>query len=255
MFFYLYDQFVSDPKHDTARQRVEARLIELGINGRIERLTPVRNIKELIKMGLKQEAHTVVVVGGDETFLRTMNIIANKDAALAYIPFRSDTGIAKLLGIPDTMAACDILSRRIVSKMPLLRVNQNYALSTVVVPTTPPDLNIECDGEFTLSTSRQHSLLISNLEDITAQQPDNEQTVQHTTIRLQFSNPTHGKSSRKKNPIAAASAITAQQIKLSHTNSPVSVTLDNLTTLKTPLSISRIPEKLKVIVGKNRTIL
>jgi len=48
MFFYLYDAVVLDKKFSGLLERIESRIIELGINGRVERLTPLRNMKVAI---------------------------------------------------------------------------------------------------------------------------------------------------------------------------------------------------------------
>ena len=47
MYFYFYDTFVSDKKNEQLLGKIENRLIELGINGRTEKLTVLKNMKEL----------------------------------------------------------------------------------------------------------------------------------------------------------------------------------------------------------------
>lgn len=245
MFFYLYDAFVSEPKNESTRSQVEARLIELGINGRVERLSPLKNIKELLRSGVKQEAHTIVVVGDDSTFLRAMNIVAGYDVALGYIPFDSKTGVAKVLGIPDTFAACDILSRRIISTAPLLKVNQNYVFNAVTVESLPSDLQIDCDKNFTVSSSQGHTLRIANLDDIGDEQAD------HSLVTVELLEPSTGRK-RNVEPVVS-SLVSATQLKItSRTGTPV--LLDGITQLKTPLTVTRQPNKVKVIVGKHRLI-
>ena len=62
MYFYFYDTFVSDKKNEQLLGKIENRLIELGINGRTEKLTVLKNMKELIEDAIKKGAHTIVAV-------------------------------------------------------------------------------------------------------------------------------------------------------------------------------------------------
>ncbi|MBI2415925.1 MAG: hypothetical protein HYV33_04695 [Candidatus Kerfeldbacteria bacterium] len=256
MFFYVYDAFALEPKHEGGLTRIENRIIELGINGRVEKLTPLRNLKSVIDTGIKSEAHTIVIVGGDETFLRSINIVAAHNIVLGYIPFATTSVCAPLLGISDTIEACNILSRRIVKPFDLAKANQNYfwACATIAHGSA---VTIRCNDNFTISSRWPESQIrIDNLGNIFQSQlsrqhisPASRGTV---TVDIQASQ----KNNRwfKKHSQKDHTEIVVQRVVINHCNQPVAVVLDQVTTIKTPVTITVKPKQLQLIVGKDRWI-
>ncbi len=257
MFFYFYDSFVLNNKNEATLTRVESRIIELGINGRVEKLAPLRNMKELLQDGIKRGAHTVVVVGDDATFLRTVNIVAGQDIVLGYIPFGKESALAKVFGIPDTFEACNILSRRIIKELNVGKANKNYFLTSAKLEHTD-GLQITCDEQFTVSGRIQPtSCHIHNLGNILSS-PVKEALIDTTNNKLVLDmQPNTKKRSLlgRKNSSSSAtggSTLLVRKAELRHEHEPIAVTLDNATTIKTPVTISVRPKQLKVIVGKER---
>jgi len=62
-YFYLYDTFTSERAHAGTLVRIENALTDLGIQGRVGRLTILKSAKDLIDSAIKDGADTVVAVG------------------------------------------------------------------------------------------------------------------------------------------------------------------------------------------------
>lgn len=253
MFFYLYDAVVLDKKYATLLDRIEGRIIELGINGRIERLTPLRNIKELIEHGIKNGAHTVVVVGSDQTFLRALQVTAQHDVAVGFLPFGA-SALGPLFGVADPMDGCNALSRRITKQLALGKANQTYFL-TEVTAELPPGTKITCDGQWSIITQTETTtLLLANLGHILGggvEAPVIYDTHQlHLTLQPR-SQPT---GFLRKQIANHPTSVRVHKLTIEHSAVAVSVLLDQTTTLKSPVSFSLKAKAIKVIVGKQRLL-
>ena len=64
MYHYIYDSFLSDKRYENEISQIEARILGLGINGRVDKLTILKNLKEIVEDGIKKGAETLVVMGG-----------------------------------------------------------------------------------------------------------------------------------------------------------------------------------------------
>lgn len=259
MFFYFYDSFVSDKKHEDELNKAENRLIELGINGRIEKLSVLKNAKELIEDGIKKGAHTVVAVGDDATLIRVINIVADKDVKVGFIPMKSGCKFAKIIGINDPLEACNIISKRLVKKINLGKANQNYFISSLCIPEVE-DIKIECDGKYKISLRElSNKLCIYNLGDFLETKTQNGWKV--FTSKASYLNvvvsPENAKGLGgllKKSNDGKESVFPAKKIKIESSGKSLPVVLDNQTTIKTPITVSIKPKKVELIVGKERMI-
>src|SRR3989344_7026326 len=129
MYLYLYDSFLNNKKFSNTLARIETRLTDLGIGGKICRISPLRNIKELILDEIRNGVKTVVVVGDDKTLNQIVNGVAKYDITVGLIPIGPDNRIAQTLGIPEGQKACDVLAARIIEKIDLGKINETYFLS------------------------------------------------------------------------------------------------------------------------------
>lgn len=162
MYYYIYDTFLNDKKYERILATVETRLTDLGISGKIGRLTPFTNARGLIRDEVKRGAHTVVAVGNDETIAKIIDGIGDASITLGIIPVGPGCRIAKALGIPEGEEACTVLSRRIAQKIDLGTVNGHFFLSHVRMP--GGKLSIEGDGSYRLTSLIEDcDVVVSNL--------------------------------------------------------------------------------------------
>ncbi|MFA6475263.1 MAG: hypothetical protein WCV88_03630 [Patescibacteria group bacterium] len=239
MFFYLYDNFVLDKKYTGILDHMEARVIELGINGRVEKLLPLRNMKELIEHGIKQGAHTVVVVGNDHTFLRALQVVAQYDCSMGFLPF-GETKLGAWFGVTDALDGCDTLSRRITKQLPLGKANQIYFLITATA-ILPINTQLMCNNKWTISTQTEAVACSITIFDQT-----------HIKLFIKPIGQTGGLFRKAKT--YHPTELVVERLALEHPGQSLPVTLDGVTVVKTPVIITAKPKAIKVIVGKHRQL-
>ncbi len=252
MFFYLYDSFVLDKKYAPILDRIEGRIIELGINGRVEKLTALRNIKELIEQGIKAGAHTVVVVGNDQTFLRALQVVAQHNCALGFLPI-GDNKLGAVFGITDPLEGCNTLSRRITKQLPLGKANQTYFL-TQVTADFPAGTHLRCNEQWNLITQTEHThCTIANLGSLgesTVQYHLPEQAQLDLVLEPQAPPSSWLRKAKRLHP----TTVTIHKVTIDHPEHAVAVRLDDTTVIKSPVTFSVKPKAIKIIVGKQRKI-
>ncbi len=248
MYYYLFDSAISEKKYHSVINRIEFRIIELGINGRMDRLSILKNKRELIETAIKRGAETVVIVGDDAAVARAVSIVAPYKVTLGIIPVGEQLTIAKALGIPPGEAACDMLSRRIIRTVDLGKVNDQYFLFSLDIPAQ--EVTVECDGHYRISLlGGPRPFSICNftpddggvscapddgvLEAIIQEQP------QGWALFRKFSQ--HGES-----------VFPIRKAKITCRGESIPLTLDKQIVVKTPATVEVAPHKLRVIVGKDR---
>lgn len=247
MYLYLYDSFLNHSKFQKILNKIENRLTDLGIFGKVCRLSPFQGPFEPINDQIKKGIKTIVIVGNDYTVTQIINHLVNKtDLTLGIIPLGDPNQIATTLGIPRGELACDILSRRKIEKIDLGKANHSYFFHSAKV--SSKKLQLECDDSYLLTIPGQVSLEIYNFLINTKQLGSPQDGVLDTLIE-----PKDWKNrflkflySSQKNTI-----LHPKKIKIISPE-PVPVMIDNQKNLETPITIEIIPQKLTVIVGKNR---
>lgn len=162
MYYYLYDSFLADRKYERVLAAVESRLTDLGISGKIGRLTPFTNARGLIRDEVRRGVQTIVVVGNDDTVAKVVSGIDEAKLTLGFIPIGTPTSIAKSLGIPEGAEACDVLSKRVTQKIDLGSVNGHLFLSQVRMSSAK--IVIEGEGKYRLTSLVEDcDLIVSNM--------------------------------------------------------------------------------------------
>lgn len=245
MYFYLYDSWVQDRKYQAEIIKIEARLNALGINGRTEKITILKNIHEAIRDGLKRGATTVVLVGNDKTITTVLPDILNGHVTVGFIPLGEPQTIAKFFGIPTGVAACDVLSRRVVVNVDVGQANEQYFLLNAAVPA---GANIQCDGEYTVSSvNPAEPMVITNLE-------TSSRTSNPADGRLELkigSAPKQRWGSFGKSA-ESVSIFPIRKAKVTAAIGQSQLLLDGQVTVTTPLIVTLAKKKLAVIVGRDR---
>ncbi|MEA2064987.1 MAG: diacylglycerol kinase family protein [Patescibacteria group bacterium] len=264
MYYYLYDTFLSDNKYQKTLHRIENRLVDLGIDGKIGRLSMMMNVEKLLNEEIKKGAKTIVAVGNNNTIDKIINIAAAEKITVGVIPVGENNEIAEILGIPPMDLACDILSRRRVKKIDLLKINRRYYILNLKMDA---DKNIEivCEDKYKVKlTAKKGEIYIYNLV--------NKEYIKNNfkfkkSIENFFSpqdkmfdiviNPTDTSLANnllkifRRKQAGGATLIPGKKIKIS-AKKIVSAVCDNNNVVKTPLDIKIVPQVLKIIVGKNR---
>lgn len=252
MYLYIYDSFLNNKKYAGVLARIESRLADLDIKGKICRLSILKNMKEVVEDGVNQGIKTVVAVGDDLTFSKIVNIIADLDITLGLIPVNGKSKIAHILGIPNNEYACEVLAQRLIKKLDLGKINQQYFIDSATI--TSPEVTLEFDN-YKISPVTKHSLVsLCNLGFLSGNQ---------TIYKERLSNPADGLLEAVVAPLKKGilnklkgtikqSIFPFTKIKVGSTGEPAAIVIDQQAVSKTPAIVTVAPKKLNVIVGSKR---
>lgn len=244
MHFYLVDDFVSDKRYETELNRIESRLTEIGINGRMEKLTILKNVRELIDEAIQRGADTVVAVGDDRTISKMISLVARHAVPFGVIPIGPNQAIAGFLGIPEGVAACDTLSRRVIEEVDLGKVGDRYFLTSLDAPVS--QYSLECDGQYRVSVANAEPLSVKNFGAVGSRHNPRDGVLEAVI----GSRHRGGFSGLFRRP-TEASVFPFRRLTIT-SETPLSLLLDGQTVIKTPVTVEATKRKLKVIVGRNR---
>lgn len=248
MYYYLFDSSLADKRYAAVVNRIEFRIIELGINGRMDRLSVLKNMRELIDTAVKRGAETIVIIGDDAAIAKAVSIVAQYKVTLGIIPVGERLHIAQALGIPEGEAACDVLSKRVVRTIDLGKANDQYFLFSLDIPAQ--DITVECDGHYRVSLlgmPRPFSICNFSPERFGAGTCSPEDGMLEAIISEA---PGGWNPFRKKE--AAESVFPLRKARINCASASVPLTLDGETVVKTPTLVEIAPRRLRVIVGKDR---
>lgn len=246
MYFYIYDNFLSDKKYQAQLFKIENRLVDLGIKGRTNRMTLLKNMSEIVSDGIKQGAKTIVVIGNDESFSKIINLVVDQDIVLGLIPIDNSSKIAKILGMPAGAAACEVIAQRIIKSLDLGLAGKQYFLDSATV--TDEIVNIKFDKWNIQNSDIKQKISFNNLgvltninKTITTCDP----TDNKLELVIEESN-SFFKAPGKPTVIKFTRAL------VECSNSSSFLITDQSTKLKMPLVIQVASHHLKAIVGSGR---
>ncbi|MEK9152001.1 MAG: diacylglycerol kinase family protein, partial [Patescibacteria group bacterium] len=250
--------FLNERKYDRVLAAIETRLTDLGISGKIGRLTPFTNARGLIRDEEKRGVKTIVVVGNDETVAKVVDGLGDSKVTLGIIPVGVPAAIAVSLGIPEGEEACDVLSKRITQKIDLGRINGHFFISSVHIP--KGRLLIEGEGRYRISTLvEQCEVIVSNLmgggvvldERAGACAGDPKDGFLDTVITPRCGN---FRGFFRSKLAAASSVIPLRKVNIT-SDEPISVVTDGRAVMSDKLFIEIVPDRLRVITGKERAFV
>lgn len=162
MYVYLYDNFLRQRKFETETKAMEVRLTDYGIAGKILRLNNFSNPKQIIEEEIKRGAKTIVIVGNDLTFGAVLSRAATCDCLFGFLPVGPNNSIARVLGIPEGAAACDVMSKRRKEKLDVGWMNNRYFVSQLHIP--PAKVKVIYDERFAVSAEQKMEVVVCNLQ-------------------------------------------------------------------------------------------
>jgi len=242
MHVYIYDEYLNKTKYNRAINRLEIRLTDLGLNGKIIRLGGIKNIKGTIQNEIKLGAKTIIAVGNNQTVNKIIGAIIDteiygdfqKKTLLGLVPIGDDNSIAASFGIKNIDEACNILLARRVEKIDLGLVGNYYFLNQASIQSLGTTIEID---DYSLEMMERGEVRIINLLS------DQKETIK--------SNPHDGKldiliRTRRRDE----SLITVKNLKVS--NPQEKLIVDGVVEINTPVQVGIMKDKVSVIVGKDR---
>ncbi|MFA5107581.1 MAG: diacylglycerol kinase family protein [Patescibacteria group bacterium] len=249
MYVYFYDTFVGDSKFRSALARIETRLTDLGVSGKICRLSVLTSIHESVSEAIKKGADTLVAVGNDHTLTKILPLVAGTNVTLGYIPIESPNRLAVFLGIPESEKACDTLSARVIKRLDLGKANATYFLTELDVP--PGNITAWINNQFSIKPrDPDQRVLICNLgwSDGRRQSDPSDGLLEVVVSGGKAAG--LGKWFGKRT--VDASIFPAKTVVLEGDQTMESVVVDGQTVITLPATVEVASKKLRIIVGKTR---
>lgn len=241
---YIYDHALSGSRYQKTLERLETRLTDLGLSGKIYRLGPMTRVNEIIRDEIRKAAKTITVVGGDALITKVASLMAGCEIPLAIIPLEKESACALALGI-NLESACRILAARRIVRIDLGRTDSGATfLSEITFSARNPMIRI--DGGITASTEGAAEIQVVNVL------PD------EFGYRGSRPSPEDGRlnayilkteSGFLKKGISQSS-IVCREIEI--LSGPLAGVIDGQLSVDKVTKISLIPRALSVIVGKER---
>jgi len=257
MHIYIYDKFLSQKKYDSSLARIETRITDLGLNGKIVRLNLMNSVYEAVENEIKNGAKTIIAVGSDNLLNQIINVMAKLSflktftakIPLGFIPVgKSDNTLGPILGIGFEENACDALSGRRIVTLDLGRASDEYFLTQAII--TSKGTSVEIDQNYSIEIMGAGEIGVINLP-INDSLPPQAKTKANDGILELF---IKTNASRKFLPISRekgqSSVFSFKKLKIINKHFPV--VLDNTKEIPTPVEIAIAKEKINLIVGKVR---
>lgn len=136
MYLYLYDGLLKARPYERVLSTLETQLTDLGIAGKIVRLSTLLSPKQIItdEMRRSKELRTVVVVGDDTSFTKIVQQTADIPVTFGWVPIGPQTDLAERIGLPYGAACAPVLSRRRVIALDVGQFNQYFFIDSCHVP-------------------------------------------------------------------------------------------------------------------------
>ncbi len=241
MNVYIYDDYLNKSKYNRAINRMEIRLTDLGLNGKIIRLSTIKNIRGTVQNEIKLGAKTVVAVGNNQTVNKIIGAIIDSDiygdfqknTLLGIIPIGDDNSIATSFGIKNEEDACNILLARRIEKIDIGLIGKHYFLNQAVIESAGTTLEInKCSLEIAEKGEVKIINLLSNPLKVKSNPHDGLLDIYIET--------------KKRDQ----SYLTADKIKIQ--NPKHKLLIDGVVEVETPVEIGIMKNKINIVVGKDR---
>lgn len=162
MYVYLYDNLLRQKNFTSTIKAIEVRLTDYGIAGKILRLNNYIDTKPIIEDEIKKGAKTIVIVGNDSTFGQVLSRSATCGCTFGFLPVGPDNSIAEVLGIPEGVEACDVLSKRRREFLDVGWMNSRYFVSQLHI--MPGKLQVVYDERFKVTAADKMEVIVCNLQ-------------------------------------------------------------------------------------------
>ncbi len=242
MNLFVYDDFLNKSRYNRVLNKIEIRLTDLGLNGKIIRLGSIKNINSLVHQEVRNGAKNIIAVGNNETANKVVSALVDdslsdlflKNILFSLIPIGDNQSIARSLGIEKEEEACNTILARRIEKINIGLAGKSFFINKaeIIKPQIGLDIN-----DFKIEIKEKNHLNIYNLND-NPQLLNKDFNFNKEKVKILING--------KNNDL---SYFQCDQVKV---NGDAQLTLDNAKSINLPTNISLVKNKLNVIVGKNR---
>jgi len=256
MHIYIYDTYVSQKKHNSTIIKIETRITDLGLNGKIVRLSMLSSLSEVIQNETKKGAKTITVVGNNNILHQAINALAKLQARhliqniipLGFIPVgKTDNSIALNLGLSLEEDACDIISARRIKTFDLGKANDFYFLTKAVINSRGTSVNI--DQNYSIEIMGVGEIGVVNLPILSELPQEANSNAEDGILELFIRTTENNKFLSFPNKNIQQSIFSFKELTIQNKNKKV--LLDETIEINAPVKINIAEEKINLIVGKS----
>lgn len=130
MYYYIFDQG-NLPMDKFERLQTEALgyFAEFKISGEAARVTPLRSIADLVDTASQRGAKTLIACGSDDTFNLMLASLKGRDFTLGFIPLDNKSFLANILGINNIYIGAKTIAARRIEKIDLAKIGGNFFIN------------------------------------------------------------------------------------------------------------------------------
>ncbi len=162
MYVYVYGSFLENKKHLKTLTEIETRITDLGMSGKIIRLSQAANPKSLLVNEIRRGAKTIVAVGDDLVFNLLIETSVDYSIPLGVVPIEKlNNSIARSLGITGHTEACDALAARRIEILDLGKINSYYFITHVKIESKGAVMTVP--GKYSISIDESGLIYVINL--------------------------------------------------------------------------------------------
>ncbi len=256
MHIYIYDAFLSQNKYQNLLAKIETRITDLGLNGKIIRLGLLKNVIGAVEHELGRGPKTIVAVGNNKTLHQVVNAVLKSPTSIATTPpigliplTKNNNEIAYNLGIPLGEDACDLLSARRIESLDIGIAGINYFISQASISTL--NTKVDIDSDYSIEITKPGNINIINFAFNKADLPQNAKSLPNDS-KLELFIQTQKSGLLQKQNFLEKSIFPFNKIIIDNKKTPL--ILDGGIEVTLPVEIKLSDKKIKIIVGKNRQI-
>lgn len=279
MYYYILDQG-NLPVNVFEKLQIELQgyLTEFKISGETARVTPLRSISDLVDTASQRDIKTLVACGSDDTFNLMLAALKGRDFTLGFIPLDEKSYLSKILGLDNMYTAVKTIAGRRIERIDLARISGNYFISYLefgvlsqklkeaswlssfsILSSTPSDYTVRIDDSYTVNLTALGGLIVN-----TRSNSSSSQTIASPTdsfldlLLLESLSKTeilrYRKSilSGKLEDVPKTTVIKCKKVEFQQPKGH-NLTMFGRVVAKFPAVVEIIPQRLRLIVGKNRT--
>jgi diacylglycerol kinase (ATP) len=279
MYYYIVDQgALPIEKFEKLQTELQGLLAEFKVTGETSRVTPLRSVQELVDTASQRGAKTLIACGSDDTFNLMLGALKGRDFTLGFIPFDDKSNLAKILGVDSVYTGVKTVAGRRIEKIDLAKIAGNYFISYLefgVMSHQLKDANmwqnlklLSSEAKaFTIRVDDSYNITINGLGGLVA----NIRSISCENEKI--ANPTDGNldllilerlgkmqilkyreaiAEGALEKVPSTTVIKCKKIEFLEPRG-FSLTMLGRVVAKFPAKVEIIPQRLKMIVGKNRT--
>lgn len=279
MYYYIFDQGnLPVEKFEQLQTLTTGLIAEFKIAGETGRVTPLRSISDLVETASQRGAKTLVACGSDDTFNLILAALKGRDFVLGFIPFDEESYLAKILGIDSIFAAVKIIAARRLLKIDLAKIAGSYFISFLefgvmsqqlktvgffaslkMLSVVPEKVLIRIDNSYNLNLEALGGLVVNtrstfcqskHIANPTDSQLDLLILEKLSKVEILRYRKIIAEGCLEKVP--KTTSIKCKKIEFLEPRSLPLTMLGRVVT-KIPSTVEIIPQRLQLIVGKNRT--